>query len=194
MTKPLVADERTTTHNLTYYGVKFYPLEPRASDVLIEDIAHHLSLLCRFTGGIRCLYSVAEHSVRVAQFVSSVQPEHALWALLHDASEAYTNDVARPLKHTTQLASFRDIERQIMLAVLERFNLPQVEPAIVRETDRRICLTEAAQLRDHGREHWGAMMEHAEGWTPLPITIEPWSPDVAKRKFLQAFQLYGGRL
>src|ERR1035441_5569037 len=36
-----------------------------------------------------------EHSVHVSQLCL---PEHALWGLLHDASEAYLVDLPRPLK------------------------------------------------------------------------------------------------
>src|ERR1019366_6096193 len=59
----------------TYTGILFDFEEPEASPICIEDIAHSLSLLCRFAGHCREFYSVAEHSIRV----SYVCPEeHAL--------------------------------------------------------------------------------------------------------------------
>ena len=79
----------------TFTGIKFAPLSPRLEDIDIRDIAHALSNLCRFTGHTPVFYSVAEHSVLVSKLV---EPEYALGALLHDASEAYLNDIAGPIK------------------------------------------------------------------------------------------------
>ncbi len=81
----------------TYTGKQFYPLDPRPEDVCLEDIAHSLSNLCRFTGHTDTdrFYSVAQHSVICSTIVA---PEAALLALLHDAAEAYLGDISRPLK------------------------------------------------------------------------------------------------
>lgn len=35
----------------TYTGRQFWPMNPRQEDVCIEDIAHALSMLCRYNGG-----------------------------------------------------------------------------------------------------------------------------------------------
>ena len=99
----------------TFTGHMFYPLDPRPEDVCIEDIAHSLSLLCRFTGHTYAHYSVADHSLRVSRLAEKLfvaeahSPESekmqrmaneiALWGLLHDASEAYLQDMPRPLKY-----------------------------------------------------------------------------------------------
>jgi len=77
----------------TYTGKRFWPLDPRPEDVDILDIAHSLSLLCRFTGHTSSFYSVSQHSILVAQ---EVPKRLRLWALFHDAAEAYIGDIARP--------------------------------------------------------------------------------------------------
>jgi hypothetical protein len=60
----------------TATGRPFWPIDPRPEDIDIEDIAHALSMLCRFGGHCLRFYSVAEHSVLLSQYVA---PEHKLW-------------------------------------------------------------------------------------------------------------------
>ena len=74
----------------TYTGIQFWPLDPRPEEIDIQDIAHALSLLCRFNGHCQRFYSVAEHSVHVSTILA---PEFGLWGLLHDAAEAYLSDI-----------------------------------------------------------------------------------------------------
>lgn len=100
-------------------GRPFWPIDPRADEIDIEDIAFSLSHLCRFGGHCKRFYSVAEHSVYVSRLVS---PEAALWGLLHDASEAYVGDMPRPLKR--MLPEFVMMEGKVQQAVAERFSLP----------------------------------------------------------------------
>src|SRR3990167_3312305 len=109
---------------LTYSGTKFWPLNPRVRDVVVRDIAHALAHKCRFTGHVKRFYSVAEHSVILANLPElAEQPcEVRLQALLHDAAEAYLPDVARPIKDA--LVGFREIEEGVLRVVFERFQLP----------------------------------------------------------------------
>jgi len=109
--------ERTDSNYIrTYTGRKFWPLNPQPEDIDIDDIAHALSLVARFTGHTYCFYSVAEHSlyvstlaVRLAMTAVRDWPasmrvpyarEIALWGLMHDASEAYLCDMPSPIKRT----------------------------------------------------------------------------------------------
>jgi len=78
----------------TYTGKRFHYLDPQPEEIDIVDIAHALSLTCRFGGHCKEFYSVAEHSIRVAEIVPK---EFQLLALLHDAGEAYTGDVQSPI-------------------------------------------------------------------------------------------------
>src|SRR5579872_2947230 len=86
----------------TASGLEFPLFEPRLDAINIEDIAHGLSMICRFTGQCARFYSVAEHSVHVSHLVPR---EDAAWGLLHDAAEAYLGDVASPLKKHLKLTA-----------------------------------------------------------------------------------------
>jgi hypothetical protein len=165
---------------MTASGLPFWPLRPRAEDVRIEDVAHALSNLCRFTGAVREFYSVAQHSV----LVSCVVPvEHALWGLLHDASEAYLLDLARPVKRLPELAAYRGAEAAVMAAVCARLGLPLDEPDDVKLADRRMLRTEQRDLMPP--ELPGEGRGDVE---PYPFLIEPWSPERARFEFLQRFR------
>jgi 5'-deoxynucleotidase YfbR-like HD superfamily hydrolase len=123
----------------TYTGKPFWPLEPELGEIDIVDIAHALSMQCRYSGHTKRFYSVAEHSVHIS---NSVSPENALWGLLHDASEAYLVDIPRPLK--PYLPQYKEAETRCMMAIAKRVGLSWPEPAEVKEMDTRILFNERA--------------------------------------------------
>lgn len=159
----------------TFTGRPFWPLDPRPEEIDIEDIAQALSLKCRYGGHCLCFYSVAEHSVLVSQHVA---PEHALWALLHDAGEAYLADIPRPVKPS--LEGWKAIEARVMRAVCDRFGLPHQEPREVKAVDFAITTDEKI-----------ALMADGPAWTglapPVGAVIQALSPPVAKMVFLARF-------
>ena len=110
---PLFAGRLIRTYNGHYFDV----FDPNPDQIDIEDIAHSLSLLCRFAGHIKSFYSVAEHSIWVAEKVSK---KHALAALLHDASEAYLVDIPKPIKD--EIRHYLEIEKDLMSVISKKFN------------------------------------------------------------------------
>ncbi len=63
---------KTTDWIQTFTGKKFFPLTPDPELICIEDIAHSLSMQCRYNGHSKQFYSVAQHSVILSQkFFSS---------------------------------------------------------------------------------------------------------------------------
>ena len=161
----------------TFSGVCYWPADPRVEDVRIVDISHALANLCRYTGHVRIYYSVAEHSIHVSYIVP---PEHALTGLLHDATEAYTNDINRPLKKS--LPDYRQIEARNWKVVAEKFSLPAKMPAAVHAADHAMLRTEQVALMPYCdlAPHW---REHA-----IPgFIIHCWTPAEAEAKFMQRF-------
>ena len=78
---------------LTWSGKRFDLFEPTPEMIDPRDIAQALGTIARFNGHTKEHYTVAQHSVIVANLVP---PEHQLAALLHDATEAYIGDMVRP--------------------------------------------------------------------------------------------------
>jgi uncharacterized protein len=165
----------------TYTGGIFYPLDPRPDEINIEDIAHSLSLQCRFSGHCREHYSVAQHSVILAE---NLPEELRLWGLLHDASEAYLVDLPRPIKRSCDMGRmYREYEAALMRCVCERFNLPVEEPAEVKRMDTVLLMTEKRDLMTPEPKPW----EDTEA--PLSTRIRPISSSSAERLFLSVYRL-----
>lgn len=161
----------------TYTGRQFWPVDPRPDDVHIDDIAHALSMVCRYGGHVLDFYSVAEHCCHLHD---EAAPEHKAWALLHDASEAYIADIIRPLKPS--LKGYLDHERVVMWAICIRFGLKQEMPPEVKTLDNRILADEAAQAMSAPPAPW------AYNGEPLGIKLGFWPPYMAKREFLARFK------
>jgi hypothetical protein len=152
-------------------------LAPSPDAIVIGDIAHHLALQVRWVGAVRSFYSVAQHSVHVAQIVPG---EHRLWALLHDASEAYLGDVSAPLKGWTGMSGYRALEAQLQHVIEHRFGLRGPRPASVDEADHRVRVAEAHDLLV-------TVPPSMQGLPRAGFVIHPKSPAGAKAWFLNAF-------
>lgn len=174
-----------TNYISTYLGNKFYPQEGKIERVDIVDIAHGLAYQCRFNGQTRDFYSVAQHSVLVADLVA---PEIQLEALLHDAAEAYLGDMVKPLK--VLLPDFSEVEDKVMKAIAKTFRLNYRHYAPIKRADLIVLATEKRDLMPHSVESW----TYLHGIDPLNMVIEPLSPADAKAQFLARFEaLYDPR-
>jgi hypothetical protein len=170
-------------HLLTFTGRTFSPLAPKSADIVIEDIAHALSHLCRFGGHVRSFYSVAQHAVLVSR---AVPPQYALWGLLHDASEAYIVDVPTPLKTTEAMRGYRAVEAVMQRTIYQRFGLVGDEPDAVHAADRSLLILEAEALFTPPAP-WAAQLRAAQT-EPMPdLNIVPVPPAAAKAGFLKRF-------
>lgn len=162
----------------TYSGKRFNIINPNIDSIVIQDIAHPLSMQCRFTGHTNWFYSVAQHCVIVSYICDF---EDALWGLLHDASEAYITDISSPLKRSGKVDSYLEIEKNLQNTICKRFSLNPIEPESVKIADKVVLATEARDLLVPLRSDW-SLKEN-----PLPFKIEPLNPNEAKTLFLKRF-------
>jgi len=163
----------------TYTGKRIDLLNPTPDDICIEDIAHALSMQCRFSGHCKEFYSVAQHSV----FVSKICDEKdALYGLLHDASEAYLVDIPKPLKYSGKFNVYLQFEDKMMKVIYQHFKLSGEEPESVKMADRVMLMTEARDLATKFNPvDWGKV-------DPAAFTIKAVSYEEAKKMFLKRFQ------
>ncbi len=118
------------------WGREFDFADPQVEDVHIRDIAHALATIPRFGGHPDERYSVGQHSLLVCDIVCGElkRPDLARAALLHDAAEAYTGDIVRPLKRL--LESRCNVLQAVELAVACALGCPYPTPPIVKEADQ----------------------------------------------------------
>jgi hypothetical protein len=163
----------------TYTGRRFDPRFITVEDICIEDIAAHLSKLCRYNGACRQFYSVAEHSVLVSRLVPE---EDQLWGLLHDASEAYLGDRVVSLKYNDE--NYKAHEAQVMKCVTRRFQLPEQEPSTVWAIDKGMIDPESRLLMEYP-------FKPIEGAADLPDytihMIRCLDPERARFEFMRRF-------
>jgi len=174
--------ERKGNFMQVWSGGIYWPLDPRAEEVHIADIAHALSMQCRYAGHVERFYSVAEHSVHVSRLVS---PHLALFGLLHDATEAYLVDVPRPVK--AHLTNYKEIEQLNWLVIAERFGLPVTLPPEVHRADAAMFAAERAALMKPLPEHDAHAWAMGDVQTPAAVEIIGLGWRRARAEFMERF-------
>lgn len=184
--------ERTARPMKTYSGRQIWPLDPKRFDLSIDDVAHHLSMLCRWNGACRSFYSVAQHSVYVARLMP---PELQAAALLHDAAEAYVGDVVRPFKRQvwvgeagTILRTVNEVEgvilRELFLGLAVDWPSDSQWQAI-KQVDDAVMGAEARDLFDHDPDWY----LHQPEVPKAAISIRPRGPVAAEEEFRDAWRM-----
>lgn len=165
----------------TVSGRRFFPFEPKASDVDIEDIAHGLSRLCCFAGQTPVHYSLAQHCVHIAQILV---PRLRVYGLLACADSAYTGSV-----HITMKLGCPDLQRrsraikEVIYSALE-LDPPQPQEEGMIEYARDVIL--ATEARDILKAPDAAL----QSLRPLSTIIEPIPADEARGLWLRLFLEY----
>lgn len=197
----------------TFTGKKFYVgrvVEKEAIlDICIEDIAHALSMECRYGGHCRDFYSVAEHSCHVfdlwLELVSFRNHKHDLHVLLHDAHEAYFKDIPYPIKKLPSMNGYGILCEACQEHILDRFNaspsLPPEHKELLKKIDTYLRYVEAQKLMITGGKSWDwptdkkeymiyKEIEENEAYSEKiewKVNLKLWEPSEAKKEFTDRF-------
>lgn len=182
----IVADKERGNWIQTYTGIKMFVMDPRPEEISIHDIAHSLSNQCRFTGHSREFYSIAQHSVLVSELLPA---ELKLVGLLHDASEAYLTDVARPVKEF--LSNYKDIEDKLMQAIAQKFSFDWPSSQELKDADNAALIAEQLYLFPYAIDNWTIHFINKYYTKALGKYRVPMYPWEAKKKFLEVFKEVG---
>ena len=134
-------------------------LHPQPGCINLRTIAHHLSLINRFTGATCRPYSVAEHSLlvcKIAEREFNLDVHGQFAALMHDAHEAFVNDLASPVKDEIG-ATWHTLEGRFARVIRNGFALNVANAThakAIKQADLMALATERAQLLPASTTPW----------------------------------------
>lgn len=143
---------------LTNSGKRVDILDPKPEQIDVADIAHGLAYSTRFNGQIDLPLSIAEHSIKVADSVEVEVPGNTyaeLWALMHDAHEAYLGDMATPVIEAVHKLSIRQVIDEL------KFKMDRAirEALGLEECHRNLSPEVLATIKAHDK--WAGVVERS---------------------------------
>jgi uncharacterized protein len=135
----------------TYSGKKLDFENPTTDMIDLQDIEAGLEGLQRFAGQLGDRYTVADHSINLAELIPWQEPAAKLAALMHDAAEAYMMDIPSPLKNIMG-GRYAHLEFKLQRVIAEKFDMqyPWVPwGAEIADYDKAICAAEAERYFMH---------------------------------------------
>ena len=185
----LVRDNMATLETVS--GRKIDVSNPNPADIVIEDIAWALSRMPRFSGHSipYTPYSVAQHCIQVAEDLKDYGPDIQLYGLLHDAAEAYINDLPSPVKHIPEIhAVIKKLEDSLMTAIYTSLK-------ITPPTEQEEALVKIADKTQQAVEAYNFMYSRGKDWNLPDVSFiklqefrEPMTSIDSYHKFLSYFQ------
>ena len=175
----------------TVSGRKIDVSNPNPADIVIEDIAWALSRMPRFSGHSipYTPYSVAQHCIQVAEDLKDYGPDIQLYGLLHDAAEAYINDLPSPVKHIPEIhAVIKKLEDRLMDVIYTALK-------IAPPTEEQEALVKIADKTQQAVEAYNFMYSRGKDWNLPEVSFaklqefrEPMTSIDSYHKFLSYFQ------
>jgi uncharacterized protein len=141
---------------ITYSGVIIDLSDIRIEDINIQDIAHHLTKICRYGGAMKLgqHYSVAQHSILLYEYAKKHHTNIGIakYALMHDTSEYILGDIPNGLKKL--LPDYRVLEDNLSTLIYQKYNIKSDQSIkdIVKDLDKRILLDESSIFTSHHKE------------------------------------------
>ena len=172
-----------------FLGGPYFFLDPGRNPSVFhpKHLARSLAHVPRFGGQTFRHYSVAQHSVRVANWVfreTEGNKTLAFKALLHDAAESVLGDVPSPLKALLGDV-YKNLEAAALTAIFELYGLNPELNFPIKDGDLVLLATEARDYAPEDPVPWKCL----EGVSPLPDSPDPWDEDTSTEVFLQAWEL-----
>lgn len=157
---------------LTSTGHEVCLRHPMPGSINLSSIAHHLSLINRFCGATVRPYSVAEHSLLVCDIAERefhLDCHGLMAALMHDAHEFVTGDLATPAKE--EVPGWHAYEYRFERLVRTCFALHTASAHhrnAIKQADLIALATEREQLLPKAGGAW-AVLSHVRpaGWVDL---------------------------
>jgi len=164
-------------------GIDVYHLPPEHIEII--DIANALSMICRYGGHCKFHYSVAQHSLIVAE---NIPKPYGIFGLMHDAAEAYLGDMIRPLKK--RMKHFQQLEGQVLgiICLALDIHVPwnyKIQK-MVKQMDQQALYTESFDVMGGMKFDWGFAPEYKKRFKK----IEPCRIAEVKHDFLMRFKDY----
>jgi hypothetical protein len=160
----------------TYLGRQLRVPEWNHDAICLEETAYVLSGIHRFGARTDPYYTVAEHSVRVADCIALLGGSalEQFVGINHEGDEALLGfDPASPLLRL--LPDLKALKRLAHESYMRRYVLPVELPAIVKHADLVLLATEKRDLMNGG-----AFINMTEMPPALPAKIVPWPNPYAR--------------
>lgn len=175
-------------------------LNPKSTDIEIEDIAHGLARVARWNGQTSGphAFSVAEHSLFVTDILLKLKPDAPtswqMGALLHDAPEYVIGDLISPFKAAIG-ADYKVFELKILDAIHRRFgiasDLTDEVQRFIKRADEISAFYEAIYLAgfslDEATVYFSAPESIDGDFNNWISSLEALSVRDAQAKFLERF-------
>lgn len=160
-------------------------MQPDPGAIDMRFLASTLAKINRFNGRTPLPYSVAQHSVLVAQLLPA---RLRRYGLLHDAHEAILGDITSPVKSALRQLTAIDAvarlerawDRAIHQALCLPWPLPGADAALMKAADMTALATEMRDLMD--------IPVHRLPCIPAPTIIRPWPWAKAEDQILTEWQ------
>ncbi|WP_051321690.1 hypothetical protein [Chrysiogenes arsenatis] len=176
---------------LTVSGLRIDLANPRVELIHWYDIVWGLCVQPRYLGhSPKGTYSIAQHSLWVMEFVrrslENARPVDLLFALLHDAHEAYMGDIIRPLKYLPEIYDSLQAVLNGVQCVIERaFGLGEMSNRLAEVI--ALADQQAAAIEMHNL--WPAGVVD-DGLIPLPGELAcdvGWRPSLPPNRVKDEF-------
>lgn len=157
--------------------------QPHLAPIDRATIANELSLINRWNGNLHFAYSVAQHSLLVADLMP--KPEWRIYGLLHDAAEAYIGDLPTPFKKWLQAqgTDILGLEGTILACVWRHFDLPAPSQEITLAVYGADQIALATEYRDVVK---GTSDLYTPRYPPHSTTIKFLERMYAEHRFLDS--------